>query len=62
MKVLLHVNYYEGAGKFETLFKIIKAVGADVVELRAKNYYNMGKEITQEIIVKYLSDMLRLKH
>ncbi|MBO5924105.1 MAG: TIM barrel protein [Lentisphaeria bacterium] len=44
MKVLLHVNYYEGAGKFETLFKIIKAVGADGVELRAKNYYNMGKE------------------
>ena len=44
MKVLLHVNYYEGAGKFETLFKLIKTVGADGVELRAKNYYNMGKE------------------
>ena len=44
MKVLLHVNYYEGAGKFDTLFKLIKVAGADGVELRAKNYYNMGKE------------------
>ena len=44
MKVLLHVNYYEGAGKFENLFKLIKFAGADGVELRAKNYYNMGKE------------------
>jgi len=44
MKVLLHVNYYEGAGKFETLFKLIRAVGADGVELRGKNYYDMGKE------------------
>ena len=44
MKVLLHVNYYEGAGKFETLFKLIRSVGADGVELRAKNYYDMGKE------------------
>ncbi len=44
MKVLLHVNYYEGAGKFETLFKLIRSVGADGVELRAKNYYNMTKE------------------
>jgi len=44
MKVLLHVNYYEGAGKFENLFKLAKKVGADGIELRAKNYYNMGKE------------------
>ena len=44
MKVLLHVNYYEGAGKFENLFKLIKVSGADGVELRGKNYYNMGKE------------------
>ena len=43
MKVLLHVNYYEGAGKFETLFKLIRAVGADGVELRAKRFYDMEK-------------------
>ena len=42
MKVLLHVNYYEGAGKFENLFKLIKSVGADGVELRAKRYYDWG--------------------
>ena len=44
MKVLLHVNYYEGAGKFEDLFKLIKTVGADGVELRGKRYYDMSKE------------------
>jgi len=54
MKVLLHVNYYEGAGKFETLFKLIRAVGADGVELRGKNYYDMGKE-------KYLAMVEDLK-
>lgn len=54
MKVLLHVNYYEGAGKFETLFKLIRATGADGVELRAKSYYDMGKE-------KYLAMVEELK-
>ena len=44
MKVLLHVNYYEGAGKFEDLFKLIKATGADGVELRGKRYYDMTPE------------------
>ena len=44
MKVLLHVNYYEGAGKFETLFKIIRMSGADGVELRATDYYDMTRE------------------
>lgn len=43
MKVLLHVNYYEGAGKFDDLFRIIRMSGADGVELRAKTYYNMDK-------------------
>ena len=54
MKVLLHVNYYEGAGKFETLFKLIRAVGADGVELRGGNHYDMGKE-------KYLAMVEELK-
>ena len=44
MKVLLHVNYYEGAGKFEDLFRLIRMSGADGVELRGMQYYNMGKE------------------
>lgn len=43
MKVLLHVNYYEGAGKFNDLFRIIRMSGADGVELRAKTYYDMDK-------------------
>lgn len=43
MKVLLHVNYYEGAGKFDTLFKLIRMSGADGVELRAVEYYDMNK-------------------
>ena len=43
MKVLLHVNYYDGAGKFETLFKLIRMAGADGVELRATRYYDMEK-------------------
>ena len=43
MKVLLHVNYYEGAGKFEDLFKLIRMAGANGVELRATRYYDMDK-------------------
>ncbi len=43
MKVLLHVNYFEGAGKFDTLFKLIRVNGADGVELRATRYYDMDK-------------------
>jgi sugar phosphate isomerase/epimerase len=43
MKVLLHVNYYEGAGKFEDLFRLIRMAGADGVELRATRYYDMEK-------------------
>ncbi len=43
MKVLLHVNYFEGAGKFETLFKLVRVSGADGVELRATRYYDMDK-------------------
>ena len=43
MKVLLHVNYYEGAGKFDRLFKLIRVSGADGVELRAARYYDMDK-------------------
>ena len=36
MKVLLHVNYYEGAGKLDTLFNLAKINGCDGVELRQK--------------------------
>ena len=32
MKVLLHVNYYEGPAKLEALVKLIRYVGADGVE------------------------------
>ncbi len=36
MKILLHVNYYEGAGKIDTLFDLAKINGCDGVELRQK--------------------------
>ena len=34
MKTLLHVNYYEGAGKMDELFRIARKFGYDGVELR----------------------------
>ena len=36
MKTLLHVNYYEGAGKMDELFRIADKFGYDGVELRWK--------------------------
>jgi len=36
MKVLLHVNYYEGPGKIDELFRIAQKFGYDGVELRWK--------------------------
>jgi sugar phosphate isomerase/epimerase len=36
MKVLLHVNYYEGANKLDELFRIAQKFGYDGVELRWK--------------------------
>lgn len=43
MKVLLHVNYYEGPAKLEQLVKIIRTVGADGVELRGSRFYDMDR-------------------
>ena len=36
MKVLLHVNYYEGVNKLDELFRIAQKFGYDGVELRWK--------------------------
>ena len=36
MKVYLHVNYYEGIGKYDTLFKITDMYGYNGIELRWK--------------------------
>lgn len=36
MKVILHVNYYEGAGKLDALFELAKINGCNGVELRQK--------------------------
>lgn len=40
MKVLLHVNYYEGPGKLDELFRIADLYGYDGVELRRKYNFN----------------------
>jgi sugar phosphate isomerase/epimerase len=45
MKVLLHVNYYEGAGKMDELFRIAHKFGYDGVELRWKyKFDDMNQE------------------
>ncbi len=45
MKVLLHVNYYEGAGKLDELFRIAHKFGYDGVELRWKyKFDDMNQE------------------
>lgn len=45
MKVLLHVNYYEGAGKMDELFRIADKFGYDGVELRWKyKFDDMNQE------------------
>ncbi|MFA7230233.1 MAG: hypothetical protein WC071_03085, partial [Victivallaceae bacterium] len=45
MKVLLHVNYYEGVGKLDTLLKLAKTIGYDGVELRWKyRFSDMNQE------------------
>lgn len=40
MKVLLHVNYYEGAGKLDELFRIAHKFAYDGVELRWKYQFD----------------------
>jgi len=45
MKVLLHVNYYEGPGKMDELFRIAHKFGYDGVELRWKyKFDDMNQE------------------
>jgi len=45
MKVLLHVNYYEGPGKLDKLFQLAKRNGYDGIELRWKYRFD---DMTQE--------------
>ncbi|MDD3116659.1 MAG: sugar phosphate isomerase/epimerase [Victivallaceae bacterium] len=45
MKVLMHVNYCEGAGKLEELFSLARKYGYDGIELRWK--YNFD-DLTQD--------------
>ncbi len=44
MKTLLHVNYYEGLGKLETLFKIAASNGCSGVELRRFSAYETDEQ------------------
>jgi len=53
MKVYLHVNYYEGPGKLETLFKIADKNNYDGVELRSK--YRLPDMNQQQYQEKLLS-------
>ncbi|MEN8255926.1 MAG: TIM barrel protein [Verrucomicrobiota bacterium] len=49
MKIYLHVNYWEGAGKLGTLFEIAAMNGYDGVELRYKYAFpDMAQEQYQE--------------
>jgi sugar phosphate isomerase/epimerase len=55
MKILLHVNYFEGPGKLDTLFKLAKINGYDGVELRQKyNFQDMSQG-------EYLAKVAQLK-
>jgi len=52
MKVLLHVNYYEGAGKIDELFRIARKFGYDGVELRWKyRFDDMNQEEYQNKLI-----------
>lgn len=52
MKVLLHVNYYEGVGKLDELFRIARKFGYDGVELRWKyKFDDMNQEEYQNKVV-----------
>ena len=52
MKVLLHVNYYEGPGKMDELFRITQKFGYDGVELRWKyKFDDMNQQEYQNKII-----------
>ena len=55
MKVLLHVNYFEGPGKLDTLFKLAKINGYNGVELRRKYHF---QDMSQS---EYLAKIAQLK-
>ena len=56
MKVLLHVNYYEGTGKMDDLFRIAHKFGYDGVELRWKyKFEDMNQEEYQNKVVSLKS-------
>ena len=42
MKILLHVNYYEGKGRLRSLFELASQYGYDGVELRWKYAFIEG--------------------
>lgn len=44
MKTLLHVNYFEGAGRLSGLFRLAAENGCDGVELRGCNRYEESEE------------------
>jgi sugar phosphate isomerase/epimerase len=53
MKVYLHVNYYEGPGKYDKLFEIADKYGYDGIELRWKYSYNdMDQTAYQQKIIE----------
>ena len=54
LKTLLHVNYFEGAGRLPGLFKLAAENGCDGVELRGYNKFEESEE-------KYLAIIEELK-
>ncbi len=53
MKILMHVNYYEGPGKLDKLFKLAKSNNYDGVELRWKyNFDDMNQKQYQEKVAQ----------
>lgn len=57
MKVLLHVNYFEGPGKLDTLFKLAKINGYDGVELRQKySFQDMSQNEYLAKVTQFKSD------
>ena len=55
MRVLLHVNYFEGSGKLDALFKLSRINGYDGVELRQKYCF---QDMSQN---EYLAKVIQLK-
>jgi sugar phosphate isomerase/epimerase len=55
MKILLHVNYYEGKGRLHKLFELARQYGYDGVELRWKYAFDDFNQIA------YLQEVAALK-